>query len=668
MYTRFKHLCRYLFIGLATCITHNVIANTTSMGTPKVLNADHWAQFSAQNALDIIENVPEFTLVEKPSERGLSNATVNILINGVPSIPEHSSPQAYLKQIPIDQIKRADFYNTNHPYSVASQFSQLINIITHKNNSQTTLYTEFAQQADRIMLDNIALKIAMPWQGWNHQFSANSQNSRYISTADIYEQTPNNIANHIGGESYKEKDKSHSLSLTSRLENQKNLLQLTINNEKNNYHESTLNLFSTNSKQLFLENTQKSQLNVGVDWQYKGLGTWQLHSVASLKNMQDKTHTHATFFSSTTHSRPQDSSVFMQTQNWRELAAKVILSQPTHALSPELGIAYSRNELIASTLPSEAQSPHYISSDIQEIRYEPYVKLQYALNQNWQVYARINAESAKLTTLGNDSFEFSKVYIKPFVRLSFDNKSTVSISATLKQQVKQLDFEPFIASEESNYDRAFIGNLRLKPMKYDELEMQANYVPNTLVNINLNTFYQWQRDIHEYTLLSDTEVGIGNAGSAQYFGTDLQITLQADKIVPNSRLEMTHTYRHAIFNDSITGKRAITGLTPQQLNLDFKQDFNALSWGVHYQKSHVYTEYYYDEIYTEKTAPQLSFFTEFNFNTTTNMRFNLAAFGRDKTEFKRQVFALNRANSLLRNHLYYDVAKPKMSLTVTLKL
>ena len=635
------------------------------MSAPKVLTANHWGQFSAQNALDIIENVPEFTLIEKPSERGLSNATVNILINGVPSIPEHNSPQTYLKQIPIDQIKRVDFYNTNHPFSVASQFSQLFNIITHKNNSQTTLYTEFAQQADRVTLDNIALKIAMPWHGWNHQFSANRQNTFYISTADIYEQTPDNITNQIGDKSYKEKDKSHSLSLTSRLENQKNLLQLTVNNEKNNYHENTLNLFSTKSTQLFLENTQKSQLNVGVDWHYKGLSTWQLHSVALLRNIQDTTHTHATFFNSTAHSRPQDSSVFMQTQNWRELAAKVILSQANHALSPELGIAYSRNELIASTLPSNAQSPHYIPSDIQEIRYEPYVKLQYALNQNWQVYARINTESAKLTTQGNDSFEFSKVYIKPFIRVSFNNKSTVSISATVKQQVKQLDFEPFIASEESNYSRAFIGNLRLKPMKYDEFEMQANYAPNTLVNINLNTFYQWQRDIHEYTLLSDTEVGIGNAGSAQYFGTDLQITLQTDKIVPNSRLEMTHTYRHAIFNDFITGERPITGLTPHQFEVDFVHETNRLSWGVNYQTRNLYTEFYYDEIYTEQTGPTLNVFTEFNLNKDTHIKLAVTALSDEKTIFQQQWFNVNRAGTLSDSRTLYDVAKPKITLSIT---
>ncbi|TMO68582.1 TonB-dependent receptor plug domain-containing protein [Pseudoalteromonas aurantia] len=664
-YTQSIRLWHFLVICISLFITHTSIAAPQNMPKPQTFTAEFWAQRQAQTAFDVIDNIPGFTLVEKQAKRGLSHATANILINGVAPLSKNASLQTQLQQISTDNIQHIDLYQANHPFSAASQFSQLINIVTQKNTKKVTLFTKGAVQSDKAMMDEVSLRIAAPWSGWDHQLNINTQNPRYLSTADIVDKNTNGTVILTADEIYTAQEDNVNVTLSSHLEQQKNRVQLTLNVQRNNLQEETIHDFSALDETRFLTENEQSQLEFGANWQYRGFASWQLHGSGFAKKTKDETRSISSFFKQETNPASAHNSRFEQSKTLTEYATKVAISQPNHRLAPEYGIAISRNALIANTRPSTASDPINILSTVLETRYEPYIQMSTAITPHWQLVTRVNTEYSKLSTQGEQPFEVTELHIKPFARLSFDTNTRLSLSATAQQQVKQLDFDPFISSEESNYNRLLTGNLQLKPMKFDELSLQLNYATSQNNTLNISAFYQWQQNVHEYIPLPNGGTGIGNAGDAEYFGMNTQITLPVDKVLTGGRIELSHTYRHATFNDLITGERPITGLTPHQLEVDFIHETHRLSWGVNYQTRNLYTEFYYDEIYTEHTGPTLNFFTELSLTKDTHFKLTVTALNDEKTVFQQHWFNINRAGTLSDSRTLYDVAKPKITLSMT---
>ena len=653
-------------ISISLFTTHTSIATSQNMSKPQTFTAEFWAQRQAQTAFDVINNIPGFTLVEKQAKRGLSHATANILINGVAPLSKNASLQTQLRQISTDNIQHIDLYQANHPFSAASQFSQLVNIVTQKNTKKVTLFAKGTVQSDTAMMDEVSLHIAAPWSGWDHQLNINTQNPRYLSTADIVDKNTNGTVILIADETYTEQENNVNVTLSSHLEQQKNRVQLTLNAQKNNLQENTTHDFSVSDKTRFLTENEQSQLEFGANWQYRGFASWQLHGSGFAKRTKDKTRSISSFFEQETGPVSVHNSHFEQSKTLTEYASKIAISQPNHRLAPEYGIAISRNELIANTRPSSsAHNPINIRSTVLETRYEPYIQMSTALNPHWQLITRVNTEYSKLSTQGEQPFEVTKLHIKPFARLSFDTNTKLLLSATAQQQVKQLDFDPFISSEESNYNRLLTGNLQLKPMQFDELSLQLSYAASQSSTLNISAFYQWQKNVHEYIPLPNSGTGIGNAGDAEYFGMNTNITFSIDKVLTGGRIELSHTYRHAKFNDLITGERPITGLTPHQFEVDFIHETHRLSWGVNYKARNLYTEFYYDEIYTEHTGPTLNFFTELNLTKDTHIKLAVTALSDEKTVFQQHWFNVNHAGKLSDSRTLYDVAKPKITLSMT---
>jgi hypothetical protein len=641
------------------------MASSKSTSKPHTFTAEFWKQRQAQTAFDIIGTITGFTLVENQAKRGLSNATANVLINGVAPLSKNASLQTQLQQISADNVQHIDLYQANHPFAVASQFSQLVNIVTKKNTQKITFFGKGALQSGNTMMDEISLRIAAPWSGWDHQLNINTQNPRYFSTADMVDSTPSTKSVSEADEAYTEQENNVHVSLSSHLDQQKNRVQLTVNVQKNNVEEETIHNFSALEQERFSTNNNQAQLEFGANWQYKGFKKWQINGSGFAKKTKDKVRSISSLFDAETAPASQNTSHFEQAKTLTEYAAKIAISQPNHRLMPEYGIAISRNALIANTRPSSAYDPINISSTVLETRYEPFIQVRTSLNPRWQLVTRINTEYAKLSTQGEQPFEVAKFHIKPFARLNFDAKNNLSFSVTAQQQVKQLEFDPFISSEESNYDRQLTGNLQLKPMQFDELSLQLNYAASRHSHLNISAFYQWQHNIHEYMLLPNGGTGIGNAGNAEYYGVNTHITYQIDSVLTGSRIELSHTYQHAIFNDLITGERPITDLTPHQFEIDFVHETHLLSWGMNYQTRTLYTEFYYDEIYTEQTGPTLSFFSELNLTKHTHIKLTVSALNGEKTTFQQNRFNVNRAGALSDSRTLYDVAKPKITLSLT---
>ena len=201
-------------------------------------------------------------------------------------------------------------------------------------------------------------------------------------------------------------------------------------------------------------------------------------------------------------------------------------------------------------------------------------------------------------------------------------------------------------------------------MKYNELAVKLTFSPDDIFNVNMRTFYQRQHNIHEYIQLDQQSVGLGNAGAADYYGIDTELSIKDLSILPNVRFELSHTYRDASFNDPLTKKRHTTDLIPHQMMCSFQHTINNLNWGMRYISDNTYTEFYYDEIYTERIAHSLALFSELKISQSTQISLNITSINGEKTQFQRQFFTSNRAGIHNSTSTYNDTASPRISLSV----
>ena len=109
--------------------------------------------------------------------------------------------------------------------------------------------------------------------------------------------------------------------------------------------------------------------------------------------------------------------------------------------------------------------------------------------------------------------------------------------------------------------------------------------------------------------------GLGNAGSARFWGIKTDINLPLDFILSDSLLEISHNYQDSNFYDSIINEdRNINNYVPNALDLNFRQDLieQGLAWGLGYSSSTLNTSYRVNEVQTLDKAKKFWFFIESN--------------------------------------------------------
>lgn len=81
---------------------------TPSAGTARTYTPADFAQFAPRTAYDMLSRVPGFSIKEEDEERGLGDATGNVVINGQRISGKSNDVVTELSRIPADTVERID--------------------------------------------------------------------------------------------------------------------------------------------------------------------------------------------------------------------------------------------------------------------------------------------------------------------------------------------------------------------------------------------------------------------------------------------------------------------------------------------------------------------------------------------------------------------------------
>lgn len=90
---------------------------------------EDFARFAPRNALDMLRQVPGFTIVEPDQGRGLGQATVNVLLNGERLTSKSDSIEDQLSRIPAGRVVRIDIAD-GASFGIPGLAGQVANVIT----------------------------------------------------------------------------------------------------------------------------------------------------------------------------------------------------------------------------------------------------------------------------------------------------------------------------------------------------------------------------------------------------------------------------------------------------------------------------------------------------------------------------------------------------------
>ncbi|WP_440054556.1 TonB-dependent receptor plug domain-containing protein [Pseudoalteromonas sp. T1lg65] len=571
------------------------------------------------NGLALLEQLPAFQLQEGSNARGLSSAYGNVLINGTPLLIKSGNLEDYLRQLPSNQITRVDLYSGAHPYSALSQYNQVVNIIRNTSDAELNWRLAFADRQPLDKPDEMTISYSDNWQDWsfNTQLTHNEFQWQSKTLSKLF--NANTKLTTVTQDQYIEFDTISEFKFTAAKSLALGKLDWRAfakhNHWRADFDWQIHNLVdSIRSTEYTHEDAKTKRVEVGLDWSeipfYQWVGSISGYHQYQRDDLSIQDQEHGDF-------SPQLS--FSRLRRDKESVLRLAFNQPNLNYAPELGIEISYNQTMADALLSTT----WQSFRVTETRIEPYAAFTTSLAEQWQLYGKLVLEQANLSSQADTDYQRDHQILKPMLRISGKLTEQLRTSMQLEHTVEQLDFALFLPSRNTSFDRFNMANTRLEPMRYTEFAIQFDGDTMQGHSYRVKPFYQWQRDIHETIALGDGVSGIGNAGKAELFGIETEVTLDINAIYQSLKLDISYRYQHARFNDPVSGNRAITGLTPHEFSLALRYQQSGLAWGIELTAPTTIQNFYLSEVEEERTHWLAELYTEWKITEKLDIRVDI---------------------------------------------
>ena len=252
------------------------------------------------------------------------------------------------------------------------------------------------------------------------------------------------------------------------------------------------------------------------------------------------------------------------------------------------------------------------SGKVTEVRYESIATLTRPLLSNLDLQVAAGGELSWLDLVGDDLPVRKFFRPKGEVNFGWHPSKTWDVSLKLRRRVGQIDFYDFISQQRLSSDREDTGNPNLVPPQSWEIETEFAHDLGAWGKTRLNLHYYRVEDIIDVIPIGEDGQGIGNLPSADRLGFESTSTLLFDPIGwRGAKLDLTIGAERTRVRDPLTGeKRAITGVQDRWMNAQVRHDIpgTQLAWSAYLQYRHYSRYFYLTEVYSSQDLPWIAGF------------------------------------------------------------
>lgn len=340
-----------------------------------------------------------------------------------------------------------------------------------------------------------------------------------------------------------------------------------------------------------------------------------------------------------------------------EYIFRTTLSATTQSeLKPEFGFELAKNELDKSSIFSVNDEVLTFGNDavvVQEQRGEAFANISFEASEQLTIEAGLTMEVSKIEVNSADADNETLTFYKPRFSATYIPVDSHSLTFEAERFIGQLDFNDFAASADTMDSNSNSGNSNLQPDKWDELALTYEWGFSERGNFKAKVYHQWRKDILEQVILNDDpnhySVGVGNAGDADFWGVDVDVTLPIDYVLTDGLLEINHRYRGSEFYDEVIGaNRNVSDFTDLDTVMTLRQDLTEhnLTWGVTYFSNFIETGYRVDEFQSFSANKRAEIFIETTQFWGIKLRLEVSDVNTGKFTRTREIYSPDRAGEV----------------------
>ncbi len=204
------------------------------------------------------------------------------------------------------------------------------------------------------------------------------------------------------------------------------------------------------------------------------------------------------------------------------------------------------------------------------------------LSSTLTLQTSLGGEYSQIVQSGVAGLTRSFIRPKGFVSLAWKATPRLDLSLRLQRDVGQLNFFDFVASADLGAENQNSGNPELVPQQSWNIDFQATQNLGALGSINAKAFVNFVEDIVDQVPIGATGEAPGNIASATIWGVSLDSTFKMDVIGwTGVRFDIDYTYRKSSLPDPLTGiRRRISGDTIHEFSAELRYDIPGGDWAM----------------------------------------------------------------------------------------
>ena len=591
-------------VGLAASLP--LLAHAQTTATPgedlaqnsQTFTAVDFEQFAPRTALDMVRQIPGFSISSDDGGRGFGQASQNVLINGQRISSKSTSARDALSRIPATNVEKIEIVD-GASLDIPGLSGQVANV-TAKADGITGTWTYRQRFREN-------LPPAFEWL----ELSVNGQNGTLGWTLGLETEpgrgTSTGRENITDGSGNLLEYREESFTFISDFVG----LNGSLNWKPTNGHIANLNaeynLFEPDEREessrfrpdgtlfrqtifQFKENEWNSELS--GDYEF-GLGPGRLKFIGLQRN--EHSPTRSRFYgadldgsnvedSSFARVIDESESILRSEYSWageNDSDWQISLEGAFNSLESEAELF----ENVAFGIPTEVTlgTP---AIKVEEKRAEAFVTHGRKLSEDLRLQVSLGAEQSEIMSDGASGQTRTFTRPKGSASLAWEASDKLTINTSISRNVGQLNFFDFVSNVDLNQGDDQTGNVDIVPQQSWFLELEAERDFGDWGAVTASVFAEDIEDLVD-TVPIGTGEGPGNIESAYRYGLEVEGTLKFDPLGWNGAQLVYEVFAQDTFlDDPVTGEtRDFSGNTIYAYELEFRHDIENtdLAWGIIYE-------------------------------------------------------------------------------------
>ena len=568
-------------------------APAAANGDAQVFEPAYFAQFAPRNALDMVDRIPGFSISggNDQGQRGLGQATQNVIVNGERLSSKSESVRDQLRRIPSTDVVRIEILDGNAT-SIPGLTGQVANVVYTSNGAsgQFEWTTGFRPHNTEAQLFGGEISVIGSSGALDYTVSLSNENNRFGADGPV------SITDRDGA-----LIESQYSKLSGKFDNPK--ISTAFSYDFGGDVTANLNLsygsdfFSRKEPETAIDSagvtrTREAlveedgpEYEIGGDIQFP-FGPGSLKLILLERFERDN-------YSSSVIDRLSDDSPprgfrFEQTNGAGERIGRLEYDWKLWGADWQLSGEAAFNRLDRrSRLFELAPGGEFVqlafpqgNGGVTEDRYDASLSISRSLSSTLsvQVIGAMEFSTIEQTGFAANSRSFKRP--KGSFAATWKPRDDFDISVTLAKRVSQLSFGDFLASVSLNNDNQNGGNNELVPYQSYNVEIEANKTFGAWGSLKLEARKAWFEDFIDWFPLPGGGEARGNIGDADRLHLQANATINLDPLgFRGARVDLEVVKRDMNVIDPFTGlNRPFSYDQEGSFEIDFRHDVPGTDW------------------------------------------------------------------------------------------